>query len=52
MRLTYPLKLTRQLIKGEKPSIIEQIKKFEKQQGKNYRYRQKAKEKSQIDDEK
>lgn len=51
MGLTYPLKLTRQLIKGENPSIIEEIKKFEKQQGENYRYRQKVKEKYQRDDE-
>ncbi|MGF3076191.1 MobQ family relaxase [Facklamia sp. P12955] len=45
------IEIDKAIKRGEKPSIIEQIKKFEKQQEKDDRYRQKAKEKHQRNEE-
>ncbi|MGF3112970.1 MobQ family relaxase [Facklamia sp. P9177] len=45
------IEIDKAIKRGEKPSIIEQIKKFEKQQEKDDRYRQKAREKYQRNEE-
>ncbi|MGF3066986.1 MobQ family relaxase [Facklamia sp. P12950] len=45
------IEIDKAIKRGEKPSIIEQIKKFEKQEEKDDRYRQKAREKYQRDEE-